>query len=108
MPLILLNFQGKNCSALNSHLEFLFPQHPIVREILVLHVLILKQTREKLTGNFKTLGRACGVMDSLDRWGVHMTRGCVRWIVIFAGGRGWAVWRPGGWPSGDRRSTAQS
>ena len=51
MPLILLNFQGKICSALNSHLEFLLPQLPIVREILVLHVLILKQTREKLTGN---------------------------------------------------------
>ena len=55
MPLILLNFQGKNCSALNSHLEFLLPQLPIVREILVLHVLILKQTREKLTGNFQTI-----------------------------------------------------
>ena len=25
----------------------------------------------------------------------------------FAGGGGWAVWRPGGWPSGDRRSTAR-
>jgi hypothetical protein len=25
----------------------------------------------------------------------------------FAGGRGWAVWWPGGWPLGDQRSTAR-
>ena len=28
----------------------------------------------------------------------YMTHGCVRWIVILLG-RGWAVWRLGGWPS---------
>ena len=42
----------------------------------------------------------------LARWGAHMTRGCVRWIVILLRW-GWVVLRPGGWPSGDRRGTAR-
>ena len=41
----------------------------------------------------------------LARWGVHIIRDCVGWIVISLRW-GWAMWRPGRWPSGDQRSTA--
>ena len=42
----------------------------------------------------------------LARWGVHYDTWLRQMNRHFAGGGGWAVWRPGGWPSGHRRNTA--
>ena len=45
-------------------------------------------------------GRTHPVERPYDTWLCQMDRN-------FCWGWGWAVWRPGGWPSGDRRSIAR-